>query len=129
MSKKPVTANGGIPSETRFPWFVSVSPQYYDDDADTGFSWEGWAVDEEDATLQALEECHLINDRDGEDRSDDMDPGQAKVHVVEIDFRRFAGPLVHWVRSIGGGNTPLWAAMEAAVLKAGLAVAPLTTFE
>ena len=129
MSKKPITENRSMPPETLFPWFVSVSPQYYDDDADVGFSWEGWAVDEEDAILQALETCHLINDRDGEDRGDDMDPGQAKVHVAEIDFRRFAGPLVHWVRSIGGWNTPLWTAMEAAVHKAGLAVAPLTTLE
>lgn len=129
MPNKPTTANGGMPSESLLPWYVCVSPEYYDDDADTGFGWEGWAVDEEDAIHQALEKCHLINDRDGEDREDDLDRGRAKVHVAEIDFRRFAGPLVHWVRSVGGGNTPLWTAMEAAVLEAGLVVAPLTTFE
>ena len=73
---------------------------------------------------QALEECHLINDRDPENREDDLDPERAKVHVAEIDFRRFAGPLVHWARSRGGCETVLWKAMEAAVTAAGLPVVP-----
>jgi hypothetical protein len=74
----------------------------------------------------ALENCHIINDREPENREDDVDPDRAKVHVAEIDFRRFAGPLLHWARLMGGRDTPLWRAMEAAVRQAGLTVAPLT---
>jgi len=118
-----------MPSEAkevkmRLPWFVTVSPEFYDDACDTGYGWEGWATDEDDAVAQALEECHLINDRDAEDREDDLDPERAKLHVAEIDFRRFAGPLVHWARSMGGCDTPLWKTMEAAVMTAGLPVVP-----
>ena len=87
------------------------------------------ATDQDDAVAQALEECHLINDRDPENREDDLDPERAKVHVAEIDFRRFAGPLVHWARSEGGCKTPLWEAMEAAVMSAGLPVLPLDMSE
>lgn len=56
---------------------------------------------------------------------EDVDPKRAKVHVAEIDFRRFAGPLLHWARTKGGWDTPLWKTMEAAVTAAGLQVAPL----
>jgi len=112
-------------ASTRLPWFVNVSPEYYDDDADTGYGWEGWAANEDDAVVQALKQCHRVNDREPEDREDDLDPERAKVHVAEIDFRRFAGPLVHWARSMGGWETPLWQAMEAAVTAAGLPVVPL----
>jgi len=44
----------------RLPWFVKVSPEFYDDPCDVGFGWEGWATDEDDAVTQALEECHLV---------------------------------------------------------------------
>jgi hypothetical protein len=71
-----------------------------------------------------LEECHVTNDRDAEDYSDDVDPDAAKVHVAEIDFRRFAGPLLHWARATGNAETPIWKAMERAVIAAKLDVAP-----
>ncbi|HEY5106723.1 MAG TPA: hypothetical protein VII73_08115 [Caulobacteraceae bacterium] len=112
-------------AQSPLPWFVKVSPEFYDDAYDVGFGWEGWAVDADDAVIQALEECHLINDRDPEDRDEDLDPKRAKIHVAEIDFRRFAGPLLHWARTMGGWETPLWRAMEAAVIAAGLPVLPL----
>jgi hypothetical protein len=118
-----------MPLKTPVPWFVCVSPDYYDDDADTGFNWEGWAIGEEDAVRQALERCHVINDRDPEDRESDVDPAQAIVHVAEVDFRRFAGPLVHWARSMGGWDTPLWKVMETAVREAGLVVAPFEALD
>jgi len=57
----------------RLPWFVTVSPEYYDDSGDTGYGWEGWATDAEDAVTQALEECHLVNHRDAEEREEDVD--------------------------------------------------------
>lgn len=110
--------------KARLPWFVKVSPEFYDDAYDTGYGWEGWAADGNDAVAQALKECHLINDRDPEDGKDDLDQGRAKVHVAEIDFRRFAGPLVHWARSECVRDAPLWKAMEAAVAAAGLPIAP-----
>jgi hypothetical protein len=110
--------------ERKLPWFVKVSPEFYDDPCDTGFGWEGWATDEEDAVAQALERCHVVNERDPDSHDEDVDPDRAKVHVAEIDFYRFAGPLVHWARSIGGVDTPLWNAMEAAVAAARLRVAP-----
>ena len=106
-----------------------MSPDYYDDAADTGFSWEGWAFNEDDAILRALEDCHVVNARDPEDREDDIDTGRAKVHVAEIDFRRFAGPLLHWARSMGGFETPLWRAIEEAVRQTGLTVAPFMAFD
>ena len=115
--------------KVRLPWFVTVSPEFYDDAYDTGYGWEGWATDQDDALTQALEECHLDNDRDPEDRERDLDPERARVHAAEIDFRRFAGPLVHWARSMGGCETPLWKAMEAAVAAADLPVVPLDLSE
>jgi len=129
MFETAITSSDGTPAKSRLPWFVTVTPEYYDDDADTGFSWEGWAVNEDDAILQALENCHIVNDRDPEDREDDIDTNRAKVHVAEIDFRRFAGPLLDWARSMGGWDTPLWKALEAAIREAGLTVAPLTAPE
>jgi hypothetical protein len=125
MSETALTPSDVMQAKSRLPWFVTVTPEYYDDDGDTGFSWEGWAVDQDDAVLQALENCHIVNDRDPEDREDDIDTNRAKVHVAEIDFRRFAGPLLHWARERGGVDTPLWSAMEEAVRQAGLAVVPL----
>lgn len=125
---------GAVPRDVaeakkRLPWFVKVSPEFYDDACDVGYGWEGWAADAADAVVQALEECHLDNDRDPERREEDVDPKHAKVHVAEIDFRRFAGPLVYWARTMGGWETPLWKAMEAAVTAAGLPVLPLDLSE
>ena len=128
MEDLPATPMNTAPAKPALPWFVCVSPEYYDDDADTGFGWEGWAVDEDDAVRQALENCHAVNDRDPEDRENDVDLNQAKVHLAEIDFRRFAGPLLHWARERGGIDDPLWKAMEEAVHQARLKVAPLTLF-
>jgi hypothetical protein len=125
MSDTVDTHADAAPEETRLPWFVNVSPYYYDDAADTGFGWEGWALDEVDAIRQALRDCHAVNDREPETKDDDIDPAQAIVHVAEIDFRRLAGPLVHWARSMGGFDTPLWRLMETAVHEANLSVAPL----
>ncbi len=125
MNDMPAAPTDVIPSRTRLPWFVCVSPDYYDDAADSGCKWEGWAVDEDDAILQALEDCHKVNDRDPEERENDIDLDRAVVHVAEIDFRRLAGPLVHWARSMGGWDSPLWLTVEAAVREAGLPVAPL----
>jgi hypothetical protein len=113
-------------AQSLLPWFVKVSPEYYDDDRDTGYGWECWAADADDAVVQTLEQCRLCNDRDPEDRGEDLDPERARVHVVEIDFSRFAGPLVHWARLAGAGETPLWKAMEAAVEAAKLPVVPWT---
>jgi hypothetical protein len=104
----------------RLPWFVNVSPEFYDDPGDTGFGWEGWATNEADAITQALEDCHAANGRDAED----IDPETAQVHVAEIDFRRFAGPLLHWARATGNADAPIWKAMERAVIAAKLDVAP-----
>jgi len=116
-------------AKKRLPWFVKVSPRFYDDACDVGFGWEGWATDDDDAVAQALEECHLFNEREPESYDEDVDPRRAKVHVAEIDFRRFAGPLLHWARTMGGWETPLWKAMEAAVTAARLPVAPLDVSE
>jgi hypothetical protein len=87
---------------------VKVSPKFFDDAADTGFGWEGWATDDGDAIRQTLQDCHVINDREPYDHLDDIDPKAAKVHVAEIDFRRFAGPLLHWARSTGNAESPIW---------------------
>jgi len=108
----------------RLPWFVCVSPAFFDDSADTGFRWEGWATDDDDAIAQALESCHVVNDREGHQRAEDLDRDAAKVHVAEIDFRRFAGPLLHWARSTGNAQAPLWKAMEQAVASAKLDLVP-----
>jgi hypothetical protein len=125
MTDLPAKPDGVTQATPPLPWYVHVSPYYYDDAADTGFGWEGWAVDEEHAVRQALKDCFVVNDREPETEEDDTDPEQAKVHIAEIDFRRLAGPLVHWARSMGGWDTPLWQLMETAVLDAKLAVAPL----
>lgn len=101
-----------------------MSPEFYDDPADTGFGWEGWAIDDADAIAQALEECHVTNDRDPEVYADDLDRDAAKVHVAEIDFRRFASPLLHWARATGNAEEPIWKAMERAVVATKLDVAP-----
>ncbi len=74
------------------PWFVKVSPKFYDDACDVGFGWEGWARDEDDAVRQALEECHQMNEREPEDHDEDVDPDRAKVLLrkwdpTERDFR------------------------------------------
>jgi hypothetical protein len=125
MDDTSITPTGAKPLNIKLPWFVCVSPEYYYDADDTGFGWEGWAIDEDDAVRQALENCRLVNDRDPEDLDEDLDVNRAKVHVAEIDFRRFAGPLLHWSRERGGFDTPLWKAMEEAVRQASLTVAPL----
>jgi hypothetical protein len=125
MTDTADTRAGHAPQEIRLPWFVNVSPYYYEDAADTGFGWEGWAVDEVEAIRQALRDCHAVNDREPETEEDDIDPAQAIVHVAEIDFRRLAGPLVHWARSRDGCDIPLWRLMETAVREAKLSVAPL----
>ena len=116
-------------AKVRLPWFVKVSPEFYDDACDTGYGWEGWAFNADDALVQALDECHLDNDREPEQHDEDVDPARAKVHVAEIDFRQFAGPLVHWARMMGGWEAPLWDAMEAAVAAADLPVVPYNTVE
>jgi len=46
------------------------------------------------------------------------------VHVAEIDFRRYAGPLLHWARSTGNARAPIWQAIERAVIGAKIDVAP-----
>lgn len=125
MSETVITTPDATPTKPLLPWFVKVSPEFYDDACDTGFGWEGWAVDSDDAIRQALEDCSLTNDREPDNWEDDVDPNRAKVHVAEIDFRQFAGPLLHWARSIGGVDTPLWRLFEVAVHEAGLTVAPL----
>jgi hypothetical protein len=108
----------------RLPWYVCLSPEFYDDAADTGFGWEGWATDEDDAITQALEACHAINDREAYQHAEDLDRDAAKVHVAEIDFRRYAGPLLHWARSTGNARAPIWQAIERAVIGAKIDVAP-----
>lgn len=113
----------------RLPWYVNVSPEFYDDPADTGFGWEGWAVDEDDAIAQALVACHRINDREDEQYDEDVDPDAAKVHVAEIDFRRFAGALLHWARETGNANGRLWATFERAVVAAKLEMGPFKLIE
>jgi hypothetical protein len=129
MADSELATRDGGEFDIRLPWFVKVSPDYYDDPCDTGYGWEGWAVDADDAVAQALAECHLDNDREPDLHDADVDPARAKIHVVEVDFRRFAGPLVHWARTMGGWDSPVWDAMEAAVAKAGLAVAPFADVE
>ncbi len=129
MDAKQSTPWDGGGAKLRLPWFVKVSPEFYDDACDVGFGWEGWACDDDDAVAQALEECHLFNEREPDFHVEDVDPKRAKVHVAEIDFRRFAGPLLHWARTMGGWDTPLWKTMEDAVTAAGLHVAPLDLSE
>ena len=104
---------------------MKVSPEFYDDACDVGFGWEGGARDEDDAVKQALEECRETNERDQEDHAEDVDPERAKVHVAEIDFRRFAGPLMHWAITTGNAGAPIWKAMLKAVAAADLPVTPL----
>ena len=116
-------------AQSHLPWFVKVSPKFYKDDCDVGYGWEGWATDADDAVAQALDECHLDNDRESDWRDEDVDPRRAKVHVAEIDFRRFAGSLVHWAQQAGECETPLWKALKAAVAAAGLPVVPWTPGE
>ncbi len=120
------TIEPSVPGEAaiRLPWFVKVSPDYYDDPRDTGYGWEGWASNADEAVTQALDQCHVDNDREPGHHDEDIDPERATVHVAEIDFRRFAGPLVHWARTMGGWQSPLWDAMEAAVAAANLPVVP-----
>jgi hypothetical protein len=84
MTEVPHVVTPETERHTRLPWFVKVSPQFYDD----------------------------------------VDPDAAKVHIAEIDFRRFAGPLLHWARATGNAETPIWKAMERAVIAAKLDVAP-----
>ena len=128
MVENPEPRDGGAP-KARLPWFVKVSPEFYDDDHDVGYGWEGWAEDENDAVAQALEQCHLENEREPECHDEDVDPERARVHVAEIDFYRLAGPLVHWAQSMGGWDTPPWKTMEAAVAMADLPVRPLDLSE
>jgi hypothetical protein len=125
MSSLRTATLAGELSPRRLPWFVKVSPTFYDDAYDVGFGWEGWAINAEDAIRQALEDCSLTNDRDPESWDEDVDPDNAKIHTAEIDFRRFAGALVYWARSMGGWDTPLWKGMEAAVAASNLSVSPL----
>ncbi len=129
MTNPAANAAHAPPSKVRLPWFVCISPEYYDDACDTGFSWEGWAVDEDDAISQALQHCHVINDREPEDRDEDIDPDRATVYVAEIDFRRFAGPLMQWALATGNTETALWKSLDAAVKAAGLTVAPFEMIE
>jgi hypothetical protein len=129
MTDTSVAQQAAAEAKMRLPWFVVVSPEFYDDAHDTGYGWEGWATNIDDAVAQALAQCHRDNDRDPENPEDDIDPENAKVHFAEIDFRRLAGALVHWARSMGGWQTPLWRAMEAAVLEADVTVAPLDPTE
>jgi hypothetical protein len=124
MAERPSTTTNETERRHRLPWFVNVSPEFYDEPGDTGYGWEGWATDDKDAIAQALEDCHLANDRDPEDYADDVDPDAAKVHVAEIDFRRFAGPLLHWAKATGNAEAPIWKALERAVIAAKLDVAP-----
>jgi hypothetical protein len=82
------------------------------------------ATDDSDAIRQALEDCHVKNDREPYDHLDDIHPKAAKLEVAEIDLRRFAGPLVHWARSTGNSESPIWKMMELAVVAAELDVGP-----
>ena len=129
MSDVSDTPSNVSSSKRLLPWFVKVSPEFYTDSFDTGYGWEGWAVDGDDALRQALEDCSLTNDREPEDWDRDVDPTRAKIHVVEIDFRQFAGPLLHWAQTMGEWDIPLWRALEAAVRGSGLPVAPFTDAE
>ncbi len=126
MAETPPIAKDATQAKALLPWFVKVSPEFYDGDLDTGFGWEGWAVSADDAVRQALEDCSLTNDREPDSWDDDVDPEQAKIHAAEINFRQFAGPLLRWARSVGGLDTPLWRLFEAAVREADLTAAPLT---
>lgn len=92
----------------RLPWFVCVSPAYYDDPCDTGYNWEGEADDRDDAVRQALIQCHIDNDRAyegqpeedwpddhyGEPETIDPDDLSVTVHAAEPDFRAI-GLAVH----------------------------------
>ena len=129
MADMPPVVTDATSAKPLLPWFVKVSPEFYDDSCDTGFGWEGWAIDEDDAVRQALEACCLTNDREPETWEGDVDPDEARVHVAEIDFRQFAGPLLHWARLNGGVDTPLWRLFAAAVEEAKLRVAPMTEAE
>ena len=122
VTPKPTTVD--VRPGCRLPWFVLISPEYCDDECDTGYGWEGWATDEDDAIAQALQDCFDANDRDVEDHAYDVDPFNAKLHTAEIDFRRFAGPLVHWARTTGNADAPMWRALEYAVAESKLIVAP-----
>ena len=124
MNEVPFTATLVAEPQDRLPWYVVLSPEFYDDPHDTGFAWLGWATDEEDAIAQALEDCHITNDREPEDYADDVDPDAAKVHVAGIDFRRFVGPLLHWARTTGNAEVAIWKALARAVVAAELPVAP-----
>ncbi len=129
MSNIPDATVDAAPSKRLLPWYVNVSPEYYTDAYDTGFGWEGWAIDEDDALRQALEDCSFVNDRDPEDWNNDVDPSRAKIHVAAINFRKFAGPLLHWAQTMGGWDIPLWRALEAAARESGLEVEPFTEAE
>lgn len=91
------------------PWFVCVSPEYYDDDDDTGFNWEGMAYSHDDAVRRALIDCHLQNKRAirwGDEFEGNIDPdgSDITVHVAEPDFRtlcrRFIGRGIEAARRI-----------------------------
>ena len=86
------------------PWVVVVSPEYYDDKDDTGYTWEGRARTEDEAVRLALTECFTLNGREepeiDEDgvidaemaaaKAYDLDPENAKLHLAEVDFRQIA---------------------------------------
>lgn len=122
MTDSETVPGDAIAARPRLPWFVKVSPEFYDDASDTGYGWEGWTVDADDAIRLALEQCHFDNDREADQFAADTDLARAKVHVAEIDFRRLAGPLVHWAQMMGGWDAPVWRALERAVASAGLSL-------
>lgn len=56
------------------PWTVIIYPDFYDDDADHGYCWAGFATSAEDAVEQATRECEATNEMDeGELDAETMD--------------------------------------------------------
>ena len=78
----------------RLPWFVKVSPEFYDDRSDTGYGWEGWAFNADDAVAQALEQCHLDNDHEPEQR-------EGRTSILR-------GPRSTWPRSTFASSPGHW---------------------
>ena len=100
-------------TDQAFPWFVCVSPDFYDDADDTGYSWEGVAANSDEAVAFALLACWADNERDeSEYPIPSPDDSSVTVHCCDIDWRGMVIDLLQARRT--GDTRNAFAALEAA---------------
>lgn len=96
-----------------FPWFVCLSPDFYDDPDDTGYYWEGVASTSDQAVSLALAACWDENDLDPvENPIPAPDDSSVSIHVCEIDWRGMVIDLLQARRT--GDMRQALAALESA---------------